>query len=302
MKRGAKEGASRPASVAMLFYPDSDDVAFWQYNPNSPILDVKKKYYTTYCQMKIMEKMHNLGLTGFMAYHEPIIAKAVRGKHVNKHNNPQITKHRIRKIIKKGHVHLEVVRPPRCGYSMKTWKIIANYLGAANSHVEVLVCPHEYAKYLLHSREKDKSKKPVPNRNLLIVGDLDYYEYIKIEDAFEYVVTDTDEILNNILDYIECTRETSFAKLVNYVRKEVPTAFSVLKSNTNFIKTYQRSIEYENNQENRLMEALATSQQKQAEYWKNRAKQEHEFAKACEYDTKEAISKLMTISPADIIF
>lgn len=302
MKRGAKEGISRPASVAMLFYPETDDVAFWQYNINSPILDVKKKYYATYCQMKIMDKMHNLGLAGYMAYHEPIIAKAKRGKHINKHNYPQITKNRFRRVLKKGHVHLEIIRPPRCGYSMKTWKTIANYLGAANNHVEGLVCPHEYAKYLLHSREKDRNKKPIPNRNLLIVGDLDYYEYIKIEDAFEYVITDTDEILNNILDYIEVTQETSFAKLVNYIRKEVPTAFSVLKHNTNFIKTYQRSIEYENSQEFRLMQAIASSQQKQVEYWKGRVIKEHEYAKRCEFDTKEAISNLMTINTADIIF
>lgn len=142
------------------------------------------------------------------------------------------------------HIHILILRPSRCGFTMATWREIADIFNAVNNHVEIINHPHNYAAYLTHSRPEDICKEQFDLDDIIVIGDLNYRQYIKVKDAFEKIQTDDNEIIKDILLYINSYGVTLFSDLVDFAIDRSPNWLPVIISKTNFLKQYMRSIEY----------------------------------------------------------
>ena len=143
----------------------------------------------------------------------------------------------------KYHIHILMLRPSRCGFTMSTWKDIAYLLGAANNHVEYIACPHKYARYLLHLDNPEKEQFDI--ESIHTFGDLVYKDYIKIQDAFDKIKSDDTEIIKDIILYIQTYYITSYKELVDFCLDRSPNWLPTVVSKHNFLLAYMRSMEYE---------------------------------------------------------
>ena len=157
------------------------------------------------------------------------------------------------------HVHVMVIRPSRCGFTMSTWREIADCLNAVNSHVEVILSPHKYARYLLHLDNPEKEQFDL--KSIKVFGNLDYLSYIKIQDAFEKVKSDDTEIVKDILLYINTYSVTNFTDLVDFALDRSINWIPTITNRHSFFIHYMRSLEYQLN--------LRKNIEKRSHYFKN---------------------------------
>lgn len=142
----------------------------------------------------------------------------------------------------KYHYHLMIVRPARHGFNMVTWRELANLLGAVNDYVMPLERPHKYARYLIHADDPDKIQYSIDS--VITYGDLDYLIFFNTHDAEDDIKTDKNVIIIDILNYISKNEVTLFAQLVDYAIVNKIEWLPVIKTSTNFLTSYMRSIEY----------------------------------------------------------
>lgn len=143
----------------------------------------------------------------------------------------------------KYHFHVMLVFPPRRGLSLSSYREIVNICGGANSHVEILYQPHEYARYLIHNGEKYKSKIQYDKSQVTEIN-LSYSEYSSIFDYEAGILQDNSSLLINIIKYIDSYGIVLFSDLVNYSIESKIEWLPIIKSNTHFLKEYMRSNEY----------------------------------------------------------
>lgn len=203
----SKKHLTKPSACAFLVYVDINDALYPEPRTHSRALGIIKNVF------------EQNGLIGFCIFHLP------------------------ESDDKKAHYHIMIIRPVRCGFTMDTWHEIASALHAANGHVEVLSQPHEYARYLTHSGYPDKVYH-YQSCDVICFGQIDYDAYCAISDVKAKVQTDPNEILSDIILFLNEYQIDNYADLVDFCLAKSPNWFPVAKANCNFLKAYMRSVEY----------------------------------------------------------
>lgn len=151
---------------------------------------------------------------------------------------------------RKPHYHVVIIRPPRRGFALDSWRGIVTQCQGANNYVLVPDAPVGYCRYLLHL---DNPEKQQFKSSVFTVGAIRYEDYSNIE---RYQIEQSrlgldktsleikcDE-LNCIYNFINKNFILSFAELVDIIRAFAPLSLSSVTSYHKAILAYMRSLEY----------------------------------------------------------
>lgn len=229
----AHAGQAKPDCIAFIVPVTAEDrinnELSFKTNPNiesNSTYRIKCSYETKVYDIQIM--MRESGLCGFISpLHYP------EGEDIQYH------------------FHVMIVRPVRQGFSFKTWRYIAGSLGGLNDYIISLNRPHDYSKYLVHGRAKDKDKIQYCKSDVIAIG-LDYEIYQSITDSRADIECDSNEILKAIISFIRTNHVIFFSDLLNISLESFPDWLTVIKSNRALIIDYMRSQEYASKQRLRL--------------------------------------------------
>lgn len=150
----------------------------------------------------------------------------------------------------KPHYHVVIIRRPRCGFELDTWRGYVTQLQGANNYVLVPDSPCGYCRYLLHldNPEKQQFHTSVYTIGAIRYEDYSNYERYQKEQARLGVSRSFDEKrcieLNTLYEFIHFNFILSFAELVDIIRAFAPYSLSLVNYNHKAILAYMRSLEY----------------------------------------------------------
>lgn len=196
---------NKPRCVAFLVYPSSD-----QLNDIMGFIDNLK---------------HQIEYDGFAGFISPL--------------------HQPDEDDKVPHLHCVLVRPPRKGFEIGTWRGICSHYGAANGFVLVPSAPSGYCEYLLHRNNPDKQQFD-EQHTVTCVGGLDYSaccspsywgEKVKLSNIPSYSFAD-------VVEFINSHGTESFAELIDLLMLEQPDMVDYASKKSHSILNYLKSISW----------------------------------------------------------
>lgn len=134
--------------------------------------------------------------------------------------------------------HFHVLCSVKGGKSAEFWQGVADSVGAANGHIEVINCIGSMVRYLVHADDPDKYQYNA--YDICSLGGFQYGKYFEVED---------DSILDTTFDLMcSVISEHGFIMykdFIDYCRKEIPVWCRYLRKGLNpLIKDYIKSFAF----------------------------------------------------------